>query len=127
MIPLAAAVIGSAVLGAVAGEMQGRKTRQAQKDQMREQAKRDRLNMLAAAYGINSQISPAPYMQPTGGQAMQGALMGAQFAQMNKSLWEGMGDTAKGPDPSQLTSYNQSPYSNYYMGYDKNLYDATLA
>lgn len=122
MIPLAAAVIGSAVLGAVAGEMQGRKTRQAQKDQMREQAKRDRLNMLAAAYGINSQLSPAPYMQPAGGQAMQGALGGAQFAVMNPGLWNDMSKTnAKNPNVN-LTAYNQSPYGSYYNNVD--LYEA---
>ena len=41
MDPLTAAVIGSAILGAVAGERQGAANRRALKDQMREQARRD--------------------------------------------------------------------------------------
>lgn len=94
MDPITAAVIGSAVIGAVSGEMQGRKNRQAMKDQMREQAKRDKMNMLAAAYGINAQISPAPYMRPSGAEAMQGALGGAQFAVMNPSLWDSKDNSA---------------------------------
>ena len=121
MVPLAAAVIGSAVLGAVAGEMQGRKNRQAMKDQMAEQAKRDKLNMLAAAYGINAQVSPAPYMPPAGNQALQGALGGAQFAVMNPSLWASKNEV-KGTDPKTLTAYNQSPYGSFYN--DVDLYQA---
>lgn len=123
MDPLTAAVIGSAILGAVAGERQGAANRRALKDQMKEQARRDKLNMIASAYGINARMSPAQYMPPGGAETMQGALLGAQFAQLNKSLWD---DTKKAnPNPNaNLTTYNQSPYENYYRGYNGNLYSA---
>ena len=91
---------------------------------MKEQARRDKLNMIASAYGINARMSPAQYMPPGGAETMQGALLGAQFAQLNKSLWD---DTKKTNPNTNITTYNQSPYGNYYTGYDRNLYNASLS
>jgi hypothetical protein len=120
------AVIGSAVMGGVLGAREGAANRRAMKAQMLEQARRDKINMLAAAYGINSKMSPAPFIQPAGAQMMQGALAGAQFGLLNKSLWDNMGNNPTPNPNANLTAYNQSPGGNFYE-IDGQIYDINRA
>lgn len=83
--PLAAMAIMSAVT-AGAGYLQGRQNAKALKSQQREQAKRDRMNMIASAYGLTPTRTSAPLH--TNNEWLQGAMAGAQFAALNSDLWK---------------------------------------
>lgn len=85
-------------LGAITGERQKAAAERAQEKTLQEQRARDKINMMAQAYGLGG-VSPGMQFQPgvdPMGRGMQGALAGAQFAAMNPSLW---GDGGGAADP----------------------------
>lgn len=94
-VPLAVMAANAAL-----GEYQGAKNRKALKDQAKEQARRDRINMIASAYGVNQGLSAAPLIAPNTGAA-QGAFAGLQMAMMNKDLWSSNNNPVTTPATSE--------------------------
>lgn len=126
----------AAGIGAIAGELQGQKQRKEQRRVEKEQKKIARTNLLASAYGLG-QTDPNIMQQRQYGQAMQGALGGAQFAMMNPNLWQAASVTPEqgtemgrammsvpppamglqgGAAPLVDPMFSLDPYSNFMRG-----------
>lgn len=114
MEPMTAAIIGSALIGGVTGVMQSQSNARAQRAMIKAQDKRDRINMVASAYGLGSGMSPAQ-MPVANNQWMQGALAGAQFAVMNPSLW----DKKNKSNSSKSMSAEEKAFANYLTTKDQ--------
>lgn len=104
------AMLAASFIGAAAGEMQGQKNRKALKEQQKEQAKRDKANLIASAYGLQPVRTSAPLMKSD--EMLQGLFAGAQFGLMNENLW------ANNPnDPyAKLTPAQQQALMNTEAG-----------
>ena len=62
------------------------------KDQQKEQAKRDKANLISSAYGLQPLRSSAPTMESN--EMLQGLFAGAQLGLMNENLWLSAEDKA---------------------------------